>query len=173
MMMLSVLPDLGIGVALAMGFIYVPFFSLIPVIAIETLTLRWLAKRQRALENACIMNVVSTLVGYFSIMVLNAPHLELANVYVESVYPDVDFYLGEPAPAIILSLILGIVATCVLSILIEGGVLMILDYRQTAKLQIPRTSLLRLWGASLVANVASYSTTVALIGLGLKVITKL
>ncbi|MBN2004907.1 MAG: hypothetical protein JXA21_16230 [Anaerolineae bacterium] len=58
-------------------------------------------------------------------------------------------------------MVLCIVATCVVSILIEGGVLMALERAQAEKLRGPRASLLRLWTAAVIANVASYSIMVA------------
>jgi len=171
--LLSVFPDLGIGVVLAIGFVYAPIFLLIPVIAVETLTLRRLVRREHALGNACMMNVISTAAGFFSATALNAPHLELVDTWVEKVYPHADLYYGEPASAMILWLALGIVVMCVLSIFIEGSVLMVMERRQATKLRIPRTPWWRLWGASLIANVASYSTMVALIWLALEILERL
>jgi hypothetical protein len=147
-MALSPEVDMGAGVIIYMyGVVGLAFWG-IPAFIIEGFILRLWLPTARAFLASLLMNLVSTIAGYVAAGLLLPILQSLANNLL-NLETDDPFFLhyDKVGPHTMLTFVLIIVVSWLISFLIEGGILLILEKSLSGK---------DVWIASLVANIASY-----------------
>jgi hypothetical protein len=140
--------DMGAGVVVYMyGVVGLAFWG-VPAFIIEGFILRLWLPAARAFLASLLMNLVSTIAGYVAAGLFLPSLQTLANTLLDLETSDTFFlHYDEVGPHTMLTFVFIIVVFWLISFLIEGGILLILEKSLSGK---------DAWIASLVANIASY-----------------